>query len=84
MKKGALWQVLFEQKMQQQLPNGYFCHFIQNQYAIPCYGRCFKKRDIPYRLYGSLSFLQKEVKDVFAILGKLFNPKDERGLDACD
>ena len=37
-----------------------------------------RKRDIPYRIYGGLSFYQQqEIKDVLAYLRVLVNPKDE-------
>ena len=36
-----------------------------------------RKRDIPYRIYGGLSFYQrKEIKDVLAYLRLVINPKD--------
>ena len=40
-----------------------------------------RKKDIPYRIYGGLSFYQrKEIKDVIAYLRLIFNPKDEEAL----
>ena len=40
-----------------------------------------RKRDIPYRIYGGLSFYQrKEIKDVLAYLRVLVNPRDEESL----
>ena len=40
-----------------------------------------RKRDIPYRIYGGLSFYQrKEIKDVLAYLRVIINPKDEESL----
>ncbi len=39
---------------------------------------CFRRRSIPYRLVGTLSFYQREeVKDVLAYLAWLANPRDE-------
>ena len=41
----------------------------------------FRKKDIPYRIYGGLSFYQrKEIKDVIAYLRLILNPKDEEAL----
>jgi len=40
-----------------------------------------RKRDIPYRIYGGLSFYQrKEIKDVLCYLRLVINPKDEEAL----
>jgi DNA helicase-2/ATP-dependent DNA helicase PcrA len=41
----------------------------------------FRKRNIPYRIYGGLSFYhRKEVKDVIAYLRLIVNPHDEEAL----
>ena len=41
----------------------------------------FRKRNIPYKIYGGLSFYQrKEIKDVIAYLRLLVNPHDEEAL----
>lgn len=41
----------------------------------------FRKKDIPYRIYGGLSFYQrKEIKDVIAYLRLILNQKDEEAL----
>ena len=40
-----------------------------------------RKKDIPYRIYGGLSFYQrKEIKDVIAYLRLILNTKDEEAL----
>ncbi|MCD6598109.1 MAG: UvrD-helicase domain-containing protein [Bacteroidales bacterium] len=40
-----------------------------------------RKRNIPYKVYGSLSFFQrKEIKDVLAYCRILINPKDDEAL----
>ncbi len=40
-----------------------------------------RKRNIPYRIYGSISFYQrKEIKDVIAYLRLLINPSDSEAL----
>src|SRR5690606_29335333 len=37
-----------------------------------------RKKDIPYRIYGGLSFYQrKEIKDVLSYLRLIINPADE-------
>jgi superfamily I DNA/RNA helicase len=38
------------------------------------------KRDIPYRIYGGLSFIKVEIKDVLCYLRLVINPKDEEAL----
>ncbi|GHV48751.1 DNA helicase [Bacteroidia bacterium] len=41
----------------------------------------FRKRNIPYRVYGGFSFYQrKEIKDVLAYLRLIVNPNDEEAL----
>lgn len=40
-----------------------------------------RRRNVPYRIYGGLSFYQrKEIKDVLAYLRLIVNPKDEEAL----
>lgn len=40
-----------------------------------------RRRNVPYRIYGGLSFYQrKEIKDVLSYLRLLVNPKDEEAL----
>ena len=40
-----------------------------------------RKRDIPYRIFGGLSFYQrKEIKDILAYLRLVVNDKDEEAL----
>ncbi len=42
---------------------------------------CMRKENIPYRIYGGLSFYQrKEIKDVIAYLRVVANPDDEEAL----
>ncbi len=42
---------------------------------------CMRKKNIPYRIYGGLSFYQrKEIKDVIAYLRLVANPNDEEAL----
>src|SRR5690606_35618510 len=71
----------FEQKMRQHLRNGQFAVLYRtNAQSRPLEG-ALSKRDIPYRIYGGLSFYQrKEIKDVLAYLKLVINPKDEEAL----
>ncbi|MEZ4854509.1 ATP-dependent helicase [Flavobacterium sp.] len=72
---------IFEQKMQQQLPNNHFAVLYRTNAQSRAIEDALRKRDIPYRIYGGLSFYQrKEIKDVLAYLRLIINPKDEEAL----
>ena len=72
---------IFENKMQHQLPNGDFAVLYRTNSPSRAIEDALRKRDIPYRIYGGLSFYQrKEVKDMLAYLRLLVNPNDEEAL----
>jgi DNA helicase-2/ATP-dependent DNA helicase PcrA len=72
---------IWEQKMQQQLTNGAFAILYRTNAQSRAMEDALRKRDIPYRIYGGLSFYQrKEVKDVLCYLRLVINPKDEEAL----
>jgi len=72
---------IFEQKMQNQLPNGAFAILYRTNAQSRAMEDALRKRDIPYRIYGGLSFYQrKEIKDVLCYLRLVINPKDEEAL----
>ncbi|MGA9588695.1 MAG: UvrD-helicase domain-containing protein, partial [Salegentibacter sp.] len=72
---------IFENKMQNQLPNGDFAILYRTNAQSRAMEDALRKKDIPYRIYGGLSFYQrKEIKDVLAYLRLLINPKDEEAL----
>jgi len=72
---------IFEQKMQKQLPNNHFAVLYRTNAQSRSIEDAMRKRDIPYRIYGGLSFYQrKEIKDVLAYLRLVINPKDEEAL----
>ncbi len=72
---------IFEQKMQQQLQNGDFAVLYRTNSQSRAIEDALRKRDIPYRIFGGLSFYQrKEIKDVLAYLRLVINPKDEEAL----
>lgn len=72
---------IFEQKMQNQLKNGSFAILYRTNAQSRAMEDALRKRDIPYRIYGGLSFYQrKEIKDVLAYLRLVINPKDEEAL----
>jgi len=72
---------IFEQKMQHQLKNGSFAILYRTNAQSRAMEDALRKRDIPYRIYGGLSFYQrKEIKDVLGYLRLVINPKDEEAL----
>ena len=72
---------IFEQKMQNQMRNGQFAILYRTNAQSRAMEDALRKRDIPYRIYGGLSFYQrKEIKDVLCYLRLVINPKDEEAL----
>jgi len=72
---------IFEQKMRNQLHNGQFAILYRTNAQSRAMEDALRKRDIPYRIYGGLSFYQrKEVKDILCYLRLVINPKDEEAL----
>ena len=72
---------IFEFKMQEQRKNADFAILYRTNAQSRAMEDALRKRDIPYKIYGGLSFYQrKEIKDVLAYLRLLVNPKDEESL----
>ena len=72
---------IFENKMQLQLPNGNFAVLYRTNSQSRSIEDALRKKDIPYRIYGGLSFYQrKEIKDILCYLRLIINPKDEEAL----
>lgn len=72
---------IWEHRMQQQMTNGQFCILYRTNSQSRAMEDALRKRDIPYRIYGGLSFYQrKEIKDVLSYLRLVINPKDEEAL----
>ncbi|MEJ1221778.1 ATP-dependent helicase [Sediminicola sp. 1XM1-17] len=72
---------IFEHRMQEQLLNGSFAVLYRTNSQSRSIEDGLRKRDIPYRIYGGLSFYQrKEIKDVLSYLRLVLNPKDEEAL----
>ena len=72
---------IFEHKMQEQRKNADFAILYRTNAQSRAMEDALRKRDIPYRIYGGLSFYQrKEIKDVLAYLRLVVNPKDEESL----
>ena len=72
---------IFDNQMQHQMRNGEFAILYRTNAQSRAMEDALRKKDIPYRIYGGLSFYQrKEIKDVLAYLRLLTNPKDEEAL----
>ena len=72
---------IFEEKMNNQLKNSDFAILYRTNAQSRAMEDALRKREIPYRIYGGLSFYQrKEIKDVTAYLRLVLNPADEEAL----
>lgn len=72
---------IFESKMQNQLKNSDFAILYRTNAQSRAMEDALRKRDIPYRVYGGLSFYQrKEIKDLLSYLRLVINPADEEAL----
>jgi len=72
---------IFEHKMQKQMSNGEFAILYRTNSQSRAMEDALRKRDIPYRIYGGLSFYQrKEIKDLLSYLRLVINIKDEEAL----
>ncbi|MDA9849211.1 UvrD-helicase domain-containing protein [Flavobacteriaceae bacterium] len=69
---------IFENKNSQQLQNKDFAILYRTNAQSRAFEDSLRKRNIPYRVYGGLSFYQrKEIKDVLAYLRLMVNENDE-------
>ena len=72
---------IFETEMNEQAKHGDFAVLYRTNAQSRAIEDALRKKDIPYRIYGGLSFYQrKEIKDVIAYLRLILNPKDEEAL----
>lgn len=72
---------IFELQMQNQLDYDQFAILYRTNAQSRAMEDALRKKDMPYRIYGGLSFYQrKEIKDVLAYLRLIVNPKDEESL----
>tara|TARA_R110002111_G_scaffold86995_4_gene136276 strand:+ start:29 stop:2227 length:2199 start_codon:yes stop_codon:yes gene_type:complete len=72
---------IWETKMNNQLPHSEFAVLYRTNAQSRAIEDALRKRDIPYRIYGGLSFYQrKEIKDVTAYLRLILNSADEEAL----
>jgi len=69
---------IFENKNSKQLQNKDFAILYRTNAQSRSFEDSLRKRNIPYRVYGGLSFYQrKEIKDVLAYLRLIINENDE-------
>ena len=69
---------IFETRMQHQLPNSAFAILYRTNAQSRSMEEALRKLNIPYRIYGGLSFYQrKEVKDLLSYFRLTCNPRDE-------
>lgn len=72
---------IFETEMNEQAKHGDFAILYRTNAQSRAMEDALRKKDIPYRIYGGLSFYQrKEIKDVIAYLRLILNPKDEEAI----
>ena len=72
---------IFENAMQLQLKHSDFAVLYRTNSQSRSIEDALRKRDIPYRIYGGVSFYQrKEIKDLLSYLRLIINPKDEEAL----
>ena len=72
---------IFQEKMNKQLRNSDFAILYRTNAQSRTLEEALRKVNIPYRIYGGLSFYQrKEIKDAIAYMRFTVNPKDEEAL----
>ncbi|HUH74518.1 MAG TPA: UvrD-helicase domain-containing protein [Chitinophagales bacterium] len=72
---------IFEQKMRHHLNNQDFAILYRTNSQSRSLEEALRRLNIPYRIYGGLSFYQrKEIKDFVAYLRILVNPHDEEAI----
>ncbi len=73
--------MIFEKKMNYRLSNDQFAILYRTNAQSRAMEEALRKKDIPYRIYGGLSFYQrKEIKDLIAYLRLTINPSDEEAI----
>jgi len=72
---------IFEHQMQKQLHPKDFAILYRTNSQSRAMEDALRKKGIPFRIYGGLSFYQrKEIKDILAYLRLVVNPKDDEAL----
>ena len=72
---------IFETQMREQVPNKGFAILYRTNAQSRSMEEALRKMNIPYRIYGGLSFYQrKEIKDLISYFRLVCNPRDEEAL----
>ena len=72
---------IFREKLNGQRKNLDFAILYRTNAQSRAMEESLRKKDIPYRIYGGLSFYQrKEIKDILGYYRLVLNPKDEEAL----
>ena len=72
---------IFETKMREQVPNKGFAILYRTNAQSRSMEEALRKLNVPYRIYGGLSFYQrKEIKDLISYYRLTCNPNDEEAL----
>src|SRR5699024_7919884 len=73
--------IIAEQKVRNHFANKDFAILYRTNSQSRSFEESLRRRNIPYRIYGGLSFYQrKEIKDLLAYLRIVVNPQDEVAL----
>jgi DNA helicase II / ATP-dependent DNA helicase PcrA len=74
-------ELIFELKMREKLSNNDFAILYRTNAQSRAMEEALRRLNIPYRIYGGLSFYQrKEIKDIIAYLKLVVNPREEESL----
>ncbi len=72
---------IFNIKMNRQLPHAAFAILYRTNAQSRAFEEGFRKLNMPYRIYGGVSFYQrKEIKDVLAYFRLAINPNDDQSM----